>query len=313
MFWAVLYRVKISDRYFMSRKLRTYALPVAMIAGVVAHDFADSIGFLTPYLLFLMLLVSYCKLDVRTMRLSPMYVWMFLGQMLLAWLAYGVLYRWDVVVAQGVFICLFCPTATSAPVVAAMLGGNLSLLVGYSLLCNVSVALLSPLFFSLIGVHAELSFWQSTLIICRQVLPLLLLPLLIAVVLGRFAPRIREYVRSHQNLSFYLWIVALFIVVGRSVNFVLQQPATYIFEEVAMSLLALLCCVVQFFLGRRIGNRYGDKIAGAQGMGQKNTVLAIWMALTYLHPVASIAPASYVIWQNIINLGQLAMKERRGA
>ena len=294
----------------MSSKLRTYALPIAMLAGFMAHDFADSIGFLTPYLLFCMLLVSYCKLDVHTMRLSPMYVWMLLGQVVLAWVSYGVLSAWNVVVAQGAFICLFCPTATSAPVVAAMLGGNLSLLVGYSLLCNVAVAVLSPFFFSLIGVHSELGFWQSSLIICRQVLPLLLFPLLIAIALGRFAPRVRNYVRSHQSVSFYLWVIALFIVVGRSVNFVLQQPSTYLVEEVALALSALLCCVAQFILGRRIGARYGDRVAGAQGMGQKNTVLAIWMALTYLHPLASIAPASYVIWQNIINSSQLALKER---
>ena len=106
-------------------------------------------------------------------------------------------------------------------------------------------------------------------------------------------------------------MVALFIVVGRSVNFVMQQPADYIPKEVAMALLALLCCVAQFVLGRKIGAKYGDKVAGAQGMGQKNTVLAIWMALTYLHPIASVAPASYVIWQNIINSTQLALKARK--
>lgn len=295
----------------MMQKIRTYALPIAMLLGVVAHDIADSIGFLTPYLLFLMLLVSYSKLDFRAMRLSPMYGWMFAGQIVLAWVVYGLVCLWDPIVAEGAFICLFCPTATSAPVVAAMLGGNLSLLVGYSLLCNIVVALLSPLFFSFIGVNTELVFVDSCLIICRQVLPLLLLPLLIAALMGRFTPRAQEFVRSHQSISFYLWVVALFIVVGRSVNFVMQQPTDYIPKEIAMALLALLCCVAQFVLGRKIGAKYGDKVAGAQGMGQKNTVLAIWMALTYLHPIASVAPASYVIWQNIINSTQLALKVRK--
>ena len=149
----------------MMQKIRTYALPIAMLLGVVAHDIADSIGFLTPYLLFLMLLVSYSKLDFRAMRLSPMYGWMLAGQIVLAWVVYGLVCLWDPVVAEGAFICLFCPTATSAPVVAAMLGGNLSLLVGYSLLCNIVVALLSPLFFSFIGVNTELVFVDSCLII----------------------------------------------------------------------------------------------------------------------------------------------------
>ena len=43
-------------------------------------------------------------------------------------------------------------------------------------------------------------------------------------------------------------------------------------------------------------------------MGQKNTILAIWMAQNYLDPLCSIAPAAYVLWQNIINSIQLWKK-----
>lgn len=34
------------------------------------------------------------------------------------------------------------------------------------------------------------------------------------------------------------------------------------------------------------------------------------MALTYLEPVTSVAPAAYVAWQNIINSSQLYFKTR---
>ena len=47
-------------------------------------------------------------------------------------------------------------------------------------------------------------------------------------------------------------------------------------------------------------------------LGQKNTVLAIWMAYTYLNPASAIAPGSYVVWQNIINSWQLWKKRRNG-
>lgn len=294
----------------MFQKLRTYALPIAMIAGFVAHELATSMAFLTPYLLFAMLLVSYCKLDIRSLRVTPMYLWMLAMQFVLAWVVYGLVSLYDPIVAQGAFICLFCPTATSAPVVAAMLGGNLSLLVGYSLLCNMLVAFTAPIFFSLIGVHTELAFFDSVMIICKQVLPLLLLPLLLAVLMQRYAPRLHNAVRNRPSISFYLWVVALFIVVGKSVGFVMMQPLSSLPQEIALALLALVCCVAQFVIGRKIGARYGDRVSGAQGLGQKNTVLAIWMALTYLHPIASIAPASYVIWQNIINSGQIMRKEQ---
>jgi BASS family bile acid:Na+ symporter len=59
-----------------------------------------------------------------------------------------------------------------------------------------------------------------------------------------------------------------------------------------------------------MGAACGDKVAGTQGLGQKNTVLAIWMALTYLNPISSVAPAAYVAWQNTINSLQLYFKAK---
>ena len=32
-----------------------------------------------------------------------------------------------------------------------------------------------------------------------------------------------------------------------------------------------------------------------QALGQKNTVLAIWMAVTYLNPLSSVGPGSYCL------------------
>jgi BASS family bile acid:Na+ symporter len=46
-------------------------------------------------------------------------------------------------------------------------------------------------------------------------------------------------------------------------------------------------------------------VAGGQGLGQKNTVLAIWMAQTFLNPISSIAPGAYVLWQNMFNSWQV--------
>ena len=52
-----------------------------------------------------------------------------------------------------------------------------------------------------------------------------------------------------------------------------------------MAALALVICVLQVILGRRIGRRYGDPVSGGQGLGQKNTILAIWIAqvLSLIH------------------------------
>ena len=65
-------------------------------------------------------------------------------------------------------------------------------------------------------------------------------------------------------------------------------------------------CILQFRIGRRFGDKFGDKVAGGQSLMQKNTVLAVWLALAYMNPIASIGPAAYILWQNIVNSWQIA-------
>ena len=81
---------------------------------------------------------------------------------------------------------------------------------------------------------------------------------------------------------------------------------------ICLALISLVVCCLQFYVGRKIGARFGDKVAGAQGLGQKNTILALWVSLTYLNPIISIAPAAYIAWQNIINSTQLYLKAKHG-
>lgn len=311
------YFAKIFKRYCaMTQKAKTYMLPAAMISGSVAgylfpQATAHWATLLAPCLIFAMLLVTYCKISLNELNIRPLHWGLLAIQIVGGLIVFGALYFWNPIIAEGTFICLFCPTATAAPVITGMLGGNVSTLVSYSLVSNMAVAILSPIIFSFMGVHADISFVDSVLIICSKVLPLLILPLVTALVLQKAFPCIHEALKKRQPLSFYMWAVSLFLVVGKAVTFIIDQGWESVPFEIAIALLSLAACIAQFYLGRKIGGRYGDKISGAQGLGQKNTVLAIWMALTYLSPITSIGPASYIIWQNSINSYQLYRKEKR--
>lgn len=293
------------------RKIKPWMLPIAMFLGVLLHSYISLVAFLSPYLIFMMLLITYCKINPRRFVITR-FIWSLLSvQVIGAIAAYLLMRGLGPEISQGVFICIFCPTATAAPVVTGMLGGSIELLATYSIVSNITVACLAPLLFSVIGDASGLSIFQSMLLIATKVFPLILAPLALALLMKVFSPRVHDMIACHQSLSFYMWAVALIIVVGNAVSFVMTEPVAKIPLMVAIAGAALLACCFQFVVGRMIGRRLGDKISGAQGLGQKNTVLAIWMALTYLNPLASVAPAAYVAWQNLINSTQLYLKARR--
>ncbi|MGM9826923.1 MAG: bile acid:sodium symporter family protein [Muribaculaceae bacterium] len=289
-------------------RLKPWMLPIAMVVGVFCHNVIDAVAGLAPVLIFVMLLITFCKIEFRQFHITAMTWWLLGVQILGSVAAYFALLPVNPVLAQGAFICIFCPTATAAPVITAMLGGSIQRLVTYSLVSNAVVAATAPMLFTMMG--GDVGFMESTVTIAAKVLPLILGPLAVAILLKHTVPGVHRVLAQKQGISFYIWALSLIIVVGRAVSFMLKEPADCIPLMIALAAISLIVCGIQFIIGRRIGARFGDKIAGAQGLGQKNTVLAIWMAIAYLNPIASVAPAAYVAWQNIINSTQIYYKMR---
>lgn len=266
---------------------------------------------MAPYLIFIMLFITFCRINPNELRVTNLSLSLISIQLFGALALFFAISPLSVDVAQGTFICIFCPTATAAPVITGMLGGSVPRLATFSLISNIMVAITAPFLFSLIG-STDMPIATSIATIAMKVMPLILVPLITALALRRIAPKVHAAVATRQSLSFYIWALSLFIVVGRAVSFVMNEPWEKVPEMIVIALCSLVACCLQFYYGRRIGRACGDKIAGAQGLGQKNTVLAIWMALTYLNPISSIGPAAYVAWQNTINSIQLYLHQKKG-
>lgn len=74
----------------------------------------------------------------------------------------------------------------------------------------------------------------------------------------------------------------------------------------------LVVCIIQFAIGKAVGRPWNASISAGQALGQKNTIVGIWLTLTFLNPLAAVAPGAYVLWQNIVNSWQLWYKEKYG-
>ncbi len=295
----------------MLQVLKNWMLPIAMLTGALFHSYISLLGFLTPTLIFCMLFLTFCKISPRNMKISPLHIWLLVIQLVGSLLIYALLAPFNEEVAQGVLICVLAPTATAAAVITGMLGGSIAFLATFVFLSNIGVALLAPVIFSFLGTNSSLPFWHSFGYICRQVVPLLIFPLLGAWLVQYLLPRFHQWLLSVQILAFYMWSLALTVVTGRTVTFLLEQSNPHYWNEVLLAVLSLVVCCLQFWLGRRLGRGYQNTVAGGQGLGQKNTILAIWMAQIYLCPTASVGPAAYVLWQNIINSYQLWRKRKQ--
>lgn len=305
--------------------IKNWTLPIAMLIGTLAYllfakwtflapvkPLVNSfVAFITPWLIFAQLLLTFCKIDFKELKPKRWHLWLLMIQGFSCVMAAGVLLSVPMSelskgIWEGMMVCLICPTATAAAVITGKLGGNAATLTTYTLFSNLLGAVMVPLVFPLVEPHEGLTFWSAFLKILSKVFPLLLSPFLVALFLKHYLKGIHGWLMDHSGMAFYIWAFALALVMGQTARSLVNSDMS----AWLVALGGLFTCVVQFFFGKRIGSVYNDRISAGQALGQKNTVLAIWMASTYLHPLAAIAPGSYVVWQNIINSYQLWKKRK---
>lgn len=305
------------------RFFKMWTLPLGMFAGIGIYLLFHYIPLLSPlkilakgaenYILpamvFIQLFTIFCKVNPHEMRLRKWHIVMILVQLadclavaLPIHFFPGYAYN---VVAQGALVCLIVPTGTAAAVIAGQLGGNETTLTTYTILSNLMAAVMIPIIFPLVEIQPAGSFGQQSMIILQRVLPLLITPFIAALALRELTPRVHTtIVRLCGSLAFYLWGVSLIIAIGLTLRSVVNSHfSIHIMWMLALS--ALIACIWQFGIGKLVGKYNNDYISCGQGFGQKNTILAIWVSYTYLTPVISVAPSSYIIWQNIVNSWQL--------
>ena len=312
--------------------VKTWMLPIAMAIGVVSYfvyvniraldgthaAVGRAISYVQPALLFCMLFVSFCRMSVK--ELKPR-AWMLelLAIQVVSFVAMGLLIVWmpDVVgrvVIESAMVCMICPTATAAAVVTARLHGNANVVVSYTCLINLAVSLVVPAMVPFLreSGHTGMSFEVSFLLILAKVFPLLMMPLVVAWFVRHLFPRFHAFILRQTNLAFNLWAVSLSLAIAVSVKALVHSEES-VGNMVGIAVVSLVCCLAQFGLGRLIGRKHGEAVAGAQGLGQKNTVFAIWMGYTFLNPVTALAGGFYSVWHNLVNSWQLwATSSRKG-
>lgn len=270
-----------------------------------------------PILLFLMLFISFSRIEPRQLRphrwhLSDLLIQLsafilLSGAVIWAMHSSSAAAEWILrhrVLFESAMLCMICPTATACAVVTGKLGGDMSQVVMYTIIINLAVSVVVPLTVPMLYPQADITFIAAFSRILAKVFPLLILPCLTAWAVRYLMPRFHKWIASKINLSFYLWSVALTLAILMSTRAIIHSSCS-IWTLTGIALVSLICCAFQFRIGRRIGSKSGSRIEASQAFGQKNTVFGIWMGYTFWNPLVSVAGGFYTIWHNIHNTRQL--------
>lgn len=314
------------------------ALWLSMVIGAIGYKLFLPLAPILPWLIFGMLFFTFCKIDPLDLRLHKWHWVVLIAQIVLSLATYAGVY-WltgNRFLAQGLLMCFIMPTATAAPIIAGKMGGSIQNLTSFTLLSNFATSLIVPALFPLINPAAEKAFIPAFLLILSRVAPLLLGPFFSAWLLriGYQWRTKKEFVLSKQvaQIPFYLWVISITVLFATVTNTVLSTINYSLLTIIWLLIGAFFACLLQFGLGKLIGyylpapskgRDYQDvlinpaaapknmnevsSITAGQAFGQKNTSLGVWMAHTYLNPMAALGAAAYILWQNLFNSLQLTI------
>lgn len=309
---------------------RKFALPCSLVLGALGYLIFAYIPFLQPLgdvvgprlvelmpvVLFALLYVTFCKIEIKEMKPKA---WHFVLQLIRTSLAllmviaiclFGKNYETKVIL-EGAFICFICPTAAAVAVVTEKLGGSIGSLTTYTVIANIFTMIIIPSLFPMVEKGADVSFLYMSMMVFRNVTTVLVVPLLLALLSRKFLPRFVDKVKSVKDLGFYMWCFNLTILMGETLrNFLHATVSGWILA--LLLIVPLAVCLVQFAIGKAVGHHWDASISAGQALGQKNTIVGIWLTLTFLNPLAAVAPGAYVVWQNLVNGWQLWYKEKYG-
>ena len=309
---------------------RKFALPCSLVLGALGYlifanvpflqPLGDAVGprlvELMPVVLFALLYVTFCKIEIKEMKPKA---WHFVLQLIRTSLAllmviaiclFGKNYEVKVIL-EGVFICFICPTAAAVAVVTEKLGGSIGSLTTYTVIANIFTMIIIPSLFPMVEKGADVSFLYMSMMVFRNVTTVLVVPLLLALLSRKFLLRFVDKVKSVKDLGFYMWCFNLTILMGETLrNFLHATVSGWILA--LLLIVPLVVCLVQFAIGKAVGRHWDASISAGQALGQKNTIVGIWLTLTFLNPLAAVAPGAYVVWQNLVNGWQLWYKEKYG-
>lgn len=309
---------------------RKFALPCSLVLGALGYlifayipflqPLGDAVGprlvELMPVVLFALLYVTFCKIEIKEMKPKA---WHFVLQLIRTSLAllmviaiclFGKNYETKVIL-EGAFICFICPTAAAVAVVTEKLGGSIGSLTTYTVIANIFTMIIIPSLFPMVEKGADVSFLYMSMMVFRNVTTVLVVPLLLALLSRKFLPRFVDKVKSVKDLGFYMWCFNLTILMGETLrNFLHATVSGWILA--LLLIVPLMVCLVQFAVGKAVGRHWNASISAGQALGQKNTIVGIWLTLTFLNPLAAVAPGAYVVWQNLVNGWQLWYKEKYG-
>jgi len=262
----------------------------AIIFGSI-FTFGHAYTFMIRYNLMVMLFFAFLGIQVNWQLFNVNHFKVLAVNICLPLFLYTIIQPFHANFALIAFVVSIIPTAAAAPVIADLVKARVGEVTVAVLLSTPIVALLLPVILTFfLKVEGDVSLEALAL----PVLSLVFLPLLSSQFIRNIIPQLAQKLETWSFISFPLFLTNIVIACGNASYFVQNNLATVGQELMGILLLVSFLCILQFQIGAFIG-KHSAPLTYSLALGRKNTMIGLWMSLTYFNPIVALGPILYII------------------
>lgn len=282
-------------------------LILAFIFIGILFPYGHAYAFIIKYFLMIMLFFVFLNINIHRKIIQKLHFKVLLANILIPLLVYFILQLFNETLAVAIFVVALAPTAAAASIIAQLLNARVEIVAASTLVTSAGMALVIPF---LLPFFIEVEGEINTLAMLLPILVVVFVPLILAQIVKKMLPKLRQILTKQKDIPLYLFLVNVYLAMAKSTHFIQTseeaQGAIILWIAAATGIL----CLLNFQIGERIVSP-ALKYEGGLALGRKNTMFVLWLALTFISPIAALSPIFYIFWQNLYNSYQLWQKERK--
>ncbi|NND08753.1 MAG: hypothetical protein HKN87_20455 [Saprospiraceae bacterium] len=286
----------------MKQSIFIFSVILLGIIFPVGHEWV----FLIRYNLMVMLFLAFLSIDFDWKILNRSHLILLLANLVLPLLLFTLLRPISLTYGLIGFVLGISPTAAAAPVLAQFLRAEVGYVTTAVLLSNPLVALAIPLVLPLLLPVS------SSLTVGDVFIPVMIVvgvPLVVSLTIQRASQRLSNQLLRLGPLSFYLFLLNVFIGCGKATHFIRYDSTDTMLTLLGIAGITGIICLMQFKIGERFEG-LDLRMASSLSLGRKNTMFGLWLALTFVAPTVALGPIFYIIFQNVYNSFQILQLEK---
>ena len=289
----------------MSGPVKTVTMLASIVLDLLIPQ-AESLSFLIRYFLMGMLFFAFLDIELNKEVISTKHLFIILYLVVLSLTLFYSVSFINTTLALALFVSAIAPTAISASPIIGYLKGNVGYVTFSVLSTNIVIAVILPFLLPLvITTEAEVRISQ----LLFPVLSTMFIPLGVAFLVRKFFRKTFTFFKSIQQVSFFFFTGNIFLAMSSASHFISNEYNGNFEILLILSIGIALLTALNFTAGWFMGSKNLARET-SNSVGQKNTMFAIWIALTFINPVIALGPMMYTIFHNLFVSYQLYSSDK---